>query len=168
MSKVDQTKKVVSFPELFLKLPEVIKDLPKILTALFYNYTITPESNISIGEIFSKTVKKFPNNICIYYLDKKWTYKEFDVWVNKLANQFLGLGFKKGDVVAVLMENRPEILAISMAMAKIGGVAALINTAQKHKPLIHSFHLANPKLVLIGTELLDNFMDIKEEINYYS
>ena len=166
MSAAQQNKKTVSLPELVIKLPSVIKDLPKILNALYYNYTITPESYISIGEIFNKTVRKFPENKCMYHLDKSWTYLEFNNWVNRLANQFLKIGFKKGDVVAVLIENRPEILAISMAMAKIGGVAALINTAQKHKPLIHSFHLAKPKLILIGAELFEHYEEIKEELAF--
>ncbi len=154
----------VSLSELILKLPGAVKDLPKILTALYYNFTIQPQSVVSIGEIFNKTVSKYPNHTCILYRDKKWTYREFNNWVNRLANHFIGLGFKKGDVVAVLVENRPEILAISMAMAKIGGIAALLNTAQKHKPLIHSIHLANPKLILVGSELIDHFIEIKDEI----
>lgn len=166
MSKSKQQKKVITLPELLIKMPTIVKDLPKIFNALFYNYSITPETNISIGEIFNKTVRKHPNNKCLYYLDKSWTYEEFNNWTNRLANQFLKLGFKKGDVVAVLLENRPEILAISMAMAKIGGIAALVNTAQKHKPLIHSFKLANPKLILIGEELYENFEEIKDELNF--
>lgn len=164
MSKVNHAEKEVTLKDLVFKLPSVIKDLPKIVTALYYNYTITPDTNISIGDFFNKTVKKYPDNICLMYLDKKWTYTEFNNWVNKLANQFLALGFKKGDVVAVLIENRPEILAISMAVAKIGCVAALINTAQKHKILLHSFKLANPKLVLVGVELMDSFAEIQEDL----
>lgn len=166
MSKVEQTKKVIRLTELIFKLPEVVKDLPKILNALFYNFSITPETNISVGEIFNKTVKQYPDNICLYYQDQRWTYGEFNKWVNRLANQFLEAGFQKGDVVAVLLENRPEMLAISMAMAKIGGIAALINTAQKHKPLLHSFHLAKPRLVLIGTELVDNYEAIRDEADF--
>lgn len=166
MSKKDATKKQIQITDLVIQLPKVVKDLPKILNALYYNYSISPETNISIGEVFLKTVRKFPNNTCIYYLDKSYTYDEFNNWVNRLANQFLKLGFKKGDVAAVLIENRPEILAISMALAKIGGIAALINTAQKNKPLIHSLHLAKPKLVLIGAELIDNYIEVKKEVDF--
>ncbi|MBK9327829.1 MAG: long-chain-acyl-CoA synthetase [Sphingobacteriales bacterium] len=154
----------VSLSDLILRLPGAVKDLPKILTALYYNFTINPQSEISIGEIFNKTVSRYPNHTCILYQDQKWTYREFNNWVNRLANHFLHIGFKKGDVVAVLVENRPEILAISMAMAKIGGIAALLNTAQKHKPLIHSIRLANPKLILVGSELIDHFLEIRDEL----
>ena len=77
MPKEDRTKKNITLTDLVLKLPSVVKDLPKILTAVYYNYSITPESEVSIGSLFLKTVKKYPNNTCLLYLDKKWTYFEY-------------------------------------------------------------------------------------------
>ncbi|HNJ61302.1 MAG TPA: long-chain-acyl-CoA synthetase, partial [Chitinophagales bacterium] len=101
-----------------------------------------------------------------YYLDRKWTYQEFDEWCNRLANHFVAIGIKKGDVVAVLLENRPELLAVSMALSKIGGIAALLNTAQRNKPLIHSIQLAQPKLLLIDQNLINNYNEIKNTLNF--
>jgi citronellyl-CoA synthetase len=144
-------KNRINFFDLITQLPKAIPDLPKIATALYYNFTVNTASQISVVDIFDKTVKKYANNVCIYYLHKKWTYKEFDIWTNRLANQFLDLNIKKGDVVAVLLENRPEILAIVIALNKIGAIAALINNAQRNKTLLHSLNLANPKLFLVGT-----------------
>lgn len=163
-----EKKRTISISELITHLPDVVKDLPRILTAVYYNFTVTPDSKISIAELWLKTVHKYPNRPCVFYKDKQWSYQEFNDWVNRLANQFAALGIKKGDVVAVLFENRPELLAITLAVAKIGGVTALVNTAQKHKTLIHSFNLANPKLVLIGAELWSNFAEIKTELNFPS
>ena len=157
-------KKEITFSDIVTQLPKVITDLPKIATALYYNFTVKSNTEITFADLFQKTATKFPNNICIYYLDKKWTYKAFDLWTNRLANQFSSLGIRKGDVVAVLLENRPEVLAVAMAMAKIGGIVALINPAQKNKTLIHSLKLASPKLFLVGTELIQNYIDIKDEL----
>lgn len=157
-------KKEITFSDIITQLPKVITDLPKIATAIYYNFTVKSNTQLSFADLFQKTAQTYPNNICIYYLDKKWTYKEFDLWTNRLANQFSSLGIKKGDVVAVLLENRPEVLAVAMAMAKIGGIVALINPAQKNKTLIHSLKLASPKLFLVGTELLQNYIDIKDDL----
>lgn len=63
-----------------------------------------------------------------------------------------------------MLENRPELLAVSMAMAKIGSIAALINTAQRQQTLVHSFKLVKPKLILIGTEFSEPFLQIKSEL----
>ncbi|MEN9447293.1 MAG: hypothetical protein RJA25_583 [Bacteroidota bacterium] len=159
-------KRVVTIPEIITKLPAVVRALPKILTAVYYNFTISPSTKASITDLWLNTVNKYPNRPCVLYQDKKWTYQEFNAWINRLANQFTEMGFRKGDVVAVLLENRPELLAISMAMAKIGGIAALVNTSQKHKSLAHSFNLAKPKAVLIGAELWENYSEIRTEVDH--
>ena len=160
----DYRKKNINLPELLFKLPGITKDLPKILTALYYNYTVNPNTEISIGEIFNKTVRKYPDRPCIFYHRTTYTYQDFNEWVNRLANHFISLGIKKGDVIAVMLENRPEILAVSMAMAKIGSIAALINTAQRQQTLVHSFKLVKPKMILIGTEFSEPFLQIKSEL----
>jgi len=164
MSKSDIRKKQVGLFEIIEKLPSVIKDLPKISKAAYYNFTTNVNTEVAIGEIFEETVRKFPNQPCVFYLDRKWTYQEFDEWCNRLANHFIAIGIQKGDVVAVLLENKPELLAVSMALAKIGSIAALLNTAQKNKPLIHSIQLANPKLLLIDTNLSESYEAVKHEL----
>lgn len=166
MSKSEARKKQIGLFEIIGKVPSVIKDLPKIGKAAFYNFTTNVDSEVSIGAIFEETVQKFPEQICVYYLDRKWTYQEFDEWCNRLANHFVTIGIKKGDVVAVLLENRPELLAVSMALSKIGGIAALLNTAQRNKPLIHSIQLAQPKLLLIDQNLINNYNEIKNTLNF--
>jgi len=49
--------------------------------------------------------------------------------VNRCANFFISEGMKKGDVACVCLENRPELLIVCSAMAKIGAVNAMINTS---------------------------------------
>ena len=165
MSQHSSRKNTVQFFELATKIPGLAKDLPKILTALYYNYTVNPTSDITIGQLFQKSVLKYPERPCVIYHDQEWTYREFNLWINRLANHFIKIGIKKGDVVAVLLENRPEILAISLALAKIGGITALLNTSQRNQTLLHSIQLAKPKLLLIGSELTAHYLEIKEELN---
>ena len=55
--------------------------------------------------------KKTPDAIAIYYEDKKISYKELIDRSNKYSQWFLKNNLEKGDVVALMMENRPEFLA---------------------------------------------------------
>jgi citronellyl-CoA synthetase len=48
---------------------------------------------------------------------------------------------KKGDVIAVMVENRSELIATIVALAKIGVTIALVNTSQVGKVLAHSINL---------------------------
>lgn len=146
--------------------PKMTKGMPKVLRALWHQRTISSDTKVSLGDFFLRTAKKYPNNKVLYYNDKSWTYSEFNHWINKLAHTFLSLGFKKGDVCVVHIENRPEVLAISMALAKIGCVASLLNSSQRNKPLIHSINLSKPKLILIGAELLESYLEVQDEVNF--
>lgn len=59
-------------------------------------------------------------------------------------------GVKKGDVVALMMDNRPEFIFSMLASAKIGSVIAFINTNLRLKPLIHSLVTSDANLFIIG------------------
>lgn len=43
------------------------------------------------------------------------------------SNFLTGIGLKKGDIVALNMENRPEYLTTWLGIAKAGGASAFIN-----------------------------------------
>ncbi len=70
-----------------------------------------------------------------------------------MANLFLDAGFKKGDSVALLMENRPEYNCLWLGMAKVGVLPALINTNLRNDSLVHSVTVASCKAIIFGQEL---------------
>jgi citronellyl-CoA synthetase len=176
MSNVDHSsefipttlREVITFPQFMAAMPAAMKRSSKSLEAIWLLRTIKADTEISLTDLFLKTVKKYPDNRVLCYNDNSWTYKEFNQWVNRLAIYFLSFEFKKGDTVVVFLENRPEVLAISMALAKIGCVAALLNSSQRKKPLVHSINLSNPKLILVGAELMESYLEVHDELNYPS
>ena len=60
--------------------------------------------------------------------ESRLTYKEANELANKIAHCFYDKGFRKGDVVALIMENRVEYVPIWIGLSKIGVITALINT----------------------------------------
>jgi acyl-CoA synthetase (AMP-forming)/AMP-acid ligase II len=78
--------------------------------------------------MLGKTVGDVYDYMCLHYRDKtaivsgasRMTFNEFHNSGTRLANALLGLGFKRGDRVAVLMPNCPEVLFIDFAYAKSG------------------------------------------------
>ena len=64
--------------------------------------------------------------------DEIWTFNDVNKMSNQLAHYFLSLGYVKGDVVAIFMENHPKYMVVLLALAKIGVVAALINNHLQH------------------------------------
>lgn len=72
---------------------------------------------------------------------------------NKVAHAFLELKYKKGDVVALFMENKPEFVVITLGLAKIGVVTAFINTNLRLTSLVNTIKVSSPRALIYGTEL---------------
>lgn len=70
-----------------------------------------------------------------------------------MANVFKSHGYKKGDVVALFLENRPEFIAIWLGLSKLGVITPLINTNQRLDSLVHSITIARSQAVIFGSEL---------------
>jgi fatty-acyl-CoA synthase len=66
----------------------------------------------------------------------------------------------KGDVVALVMPNSPDYLAIWLGIIRIGAVVALVNTSLVGASLSHSLETVAPKHVIVGAALADALMAI--------
>ena len=82
---------------------------------------------MNLGQILKVNAKKFPGTIALKDSRKSLTYPELNRRVNRLAHALLSLGLKKGDKVAVLLENSIEIVEVYLATAKTGLVIVPIN-----------------------------------------
>ena len=69
-----------------------------------------------------------------------------------MAHVFEEAGFKCGDTVALLMDNRPEYIAMWLGLAKVGIVTALINYNLRDKPLMHSIQIVDAKAIIFGMD----------------
>lgn len=61
----------------------------------------------------------FPDKVCFYFEEQTWTFQQVQHLSNQVGNYFASLGFKKGDTVALFMENRPEYVMIWLGLNKV-------------------------------------------------
>ena len=123
------------------------------------------ENKISWGTIVERNAHKYHDKIAIKFEETRLTYKEFNELVNRYANYFISLGMKKGDIVKILITNRPELLIVITALGKIGAISSLINTFLRGNSLIYSINRTSGKFIIIGSELIDAFTNIKSDLN---
>ena len=138
--------------------------LPDMLSAGTKASDLIPDKKMSFGNILDYNAEHYGNRPALLYEDIKYTYKELNEWMNRYAHFFLSIGLKKGDVINVFLENRPELMFILGAMAKIGTIASLINTRQRAASLIHSLTVNTVKAYIIGEELYPNFRNIMTDL----
>jgi fatty-acyl-CoA synthase len=121
---------------------------------------VKPDSTRIITTIIAEQAAKTPNAIAIVCPQRTYTYRELNEGTNRHAHWAKAQGVRKGDVVALLMENRAEYLMAWMGVVKLGGIMALINTNLRGTPLAHSINISNVKHVIVGQELAPNYIEV--------
>lgn len=88
------------------------------------------------------------------------TYGQLNRLANRTAHFFAKQGFVKGDVVALMMENRFEFIIAVTGLAKLGVIVSLINTGLRGETLVHGINLCEARAIIIGEELLPVYAGI--------
>lgn len=163
MSQTAQSD-LIGIMDVAAKLPRLINKVPKLLSGLKQAYIRTPNTPAGLGLAFEKAVKNNPKSAALLFEDRSYDYDSLNKWANQIAHYYLSIGTKKGDVIAVMIENRPELVATVIALAKIGVVTALVNTSLSGKVLAHSINLVKPVAVIVGEECAEAVAHIRDSL----
>ncbi|MDR3568801.1 MAG: class I adenylate-forming enzyme family protein [Syntrophobacteraceae bacterium] len=82
---------------------------------------------MNLGQNFKVNAKKFAEKVAFKEGRRSFTYAQTNERVNRLAHSLLSLGLKKGEKIAVLLENSIEIVELYLATAKTGLVIVPVN-----------------------------------------
>lgn len=143
-----------------------IRTLPRDLKAvcryigLLIQVRSHQRKNLNIGDIFRQRVAKHPNKICFVFEDKEWTFAQVEDYSNKVANVFKNHGYRKGDTIGLMMENRPEFVCIWLGLSKLGVIVPLINYNLRLHPLVHSITVGNCQALIFSCEVTEAVKDI--------
>ena len=127
-----------------------------------------PQTRRSVGEVLARQARRMPEKPLFLFEGRTVTYREANELANRYAHLFQARGFKKGETVALLMENRPEFLIIHAGLAKIGVVPALLNTHIRGGVLAHAINIVEARALIVGVELLEAFEEVKGDVRLES
>jgi acyl-CoA synthetase (AMP-forming)/AMP-acid ligase II len=115
---------------------------------------LAPWAHMSPAHLLALRAGKRPNDLALAYLDERYSWAEVDNRASIYQQIFAEEGVRRGDVVAMMMDNRPDYLFALLGLCKLGAVGALINTNATGKALGHAITVAHAKKVLVGSEHL--------------
>ncbi|MCB0219636.1 MAG: AMP-binding protein, partial [Chrysiogenetes bacterium] len=113
---------------------------------------VLPQTKWNGGRILADNAKKYGSRPALAYLEERYTWKQYNDKANQYADFLRKQGIGKGDVVALVMDNRPDFLFAFMGINKLRAVSAMINTNLTGKALTHAINIGGPKAVLVGNE----------------
>ncbi|RLT97040.1 long-chain-acyl-CoA synthetase [Ketobacter sp.] len=144
--------KQVSLSEIAAGILRAVPDAPAFFHGVRHMLNAGPDKKMSIGRLLEQQAARYPASPALKFEDKVWSYAGFNGWVNRIAALLQQQGVGSGDVVAIMSENRPDMLACTAAAAKLGAIAGMINYNQRDDVLVHSLGLIKPKVLVVGQE----------------
>jgi citronellyl-CoA synthetase len=147
------------------KLPTIAKAIPRVVKGLKVANVKDPTQPCGLGWSFEQARLRNPEGPALLQGDVTLTYTQVNQWANRIAHHLMAQGIGKGDVVAVFIENRPELLVTILAVAKVGAISALLNTSQTRDTLAHSLNLVAPVAIIVGGELVPAFSQVRERVS---
>lgn len=161
-----QTTDRITGRQILSQLPWVARKLPDLLKGYYYYALLGPDKNYTMADVLAENAARFGNRPAILFQDRRISYAQLNAWANRMAHYFRSLGVRRGDVIAIDLENRPELFAVLMGALKIGAAGAMINTSQRGQVLAHSLNLTQPKLFVIGEEQVEAFESARAQVEH--
>ncbi|MBX9978095.1 MAG: long-chain fatty acid--CoA ligase [Mycobacterium sp.] len=105
-----------------------------------------------------------PDDEAIDYLDRKWTWAQWNDRVRRLAGALSAFGVERGDVVAFLDKNHPACVELTFAAASLGAANAIINFRLAADELDYVINDSGAKVLIVGAELKPSIDKIRGDL----
>ena len=119
-----------------------------------------------LPDLFEEQVRRFPDKPAVIFANDNrcWTFRELDNYANSVSNYFSRLGLRKGDTVALFMENSPEYIGLFLGLWKIGVVVAFLNHNLRQESLVHCVRVAKSRALVVSAALSGAVCDVCNEL----
>jgi fatty-acyl-CoA synthase len=118
---------------------------------------IAAEPRRTLARVIEEIARERPDTPALLSATESFSYGAFAARINRYARWALAQDLGKGDVVGLMMPNRPEYLAIWLGLTSVGVVVALLNTNLRGPALAHCVDAVAPKHVIVTAEFADAF-----------
>ncbi len=118
---------------------------------------------ITMPEALSRAAKNWPDTVAYIYMGKKITYRELEGLVNRFARALGDIGVKKGDKVAMLLPNIPEIGIANHAVYRLGAVTSMNNPLYTERELEQQLNDSDAEVLITLDLLLPRALKLKDK-----
>lgn len=143
------------------------------------------ENNMLIIDYLKNNAKKYAKEEAIVFLQKKYidpndknknkysrsslTWQEFYGMSNRISNLLFEAGIKKGDKIAIILENCLEWLPIYFGILSVGAIAVPVNYNNGYEEICHCLKLADCNAVFLryGKNTDKIYNKFNDRLKYY-
>lgn len=109
---------------------------------------------INVADTLRRSAAARPAQAAVVDKARRWTYAEFDGWVDRLAGGLAGRGYARGDVLALASGNSAEFLAVYYACARLGVVCVPLNLGWRPDEIGYVLGHSRARGVVVESQLV--------------
>jgi acyl-CoA synthetase (AMP-forming)/AMP-acid ligase II len=117
-----------------------------------------------INTLAARHARYRPDHTAVVFEGQRFTHREFNARINRLANALRSLGLHRGDKVAVVLDNTLEILEIYQAVAKTGMVVVPLSPLLRGEGLVTLINDADSAAVITMDRMVEHFAPVRKRI----
>jgi len=126
---------------------------------------LQPYPEITLLEVIKENAAQRPDHMMIWFKGNTISYRRFAEYVDMLAKALGGIGIKKGDRVALIMPNCPQIIIGQFAIWKAGGITTQVNPLYSEEELIHALKDSGAETVIVLTPFYNQVKKVQSQTN---
>jgi carnitine-CoA ligase len=117
-----------------------------------------------LGQVVADKAARHGDRTFIQFEERKISYRDFDRLSNRLANGLARLGVKSAMHVALMIDNKPEILLLYAALGKLGAVSVPVNTAAKGELLAYYLTQSDSEMAIADAGLIERLAPVTARV----
>lgn len=111
-----------------------------------------PLEQRTFGHMLADKALRVGERTCLIFGERRFTYAQAHDLTNSYANAFAAFGVKKGDHVATMLGNCPELVWVYWGLSKLGAVNVPLNTAARGDLLRYFVEQSQSRFVVVARE----------------
>ncbi|UCB48635.1 MAG: AMP-binding protein [Deltaproteobacteria bacterium] len=120
---------------------------------------------MNIGTLLPRHARYRPDHLAFIIGELRFTYREFNAYVNKLSNALLDQGVRKGEKMATILPNCQELMAAYWAAAKTGIVIVPCSTLLQESGLSNLLQDSDTVIVIADGAFAESLDRIRGDLS---
>ncbi|MBO0804646.1 MAG: AMP-binding protein [Nocardiopsaceae bacterium] len=105
--------------------------------------------DLVLGDVLRARGRTHRAEAFLKFRDGELSYGEVDAMADRVARGLIACGVRRGEHVAVMLPNGPEIIYVVFALARLGAVAVPVNTAHRGELLRHVLASSDSTMLIV-------------------
>lgn len=114
-------------------------------------------------KLLEQQAAKYGDRTYMYFEDQEFSFKDVNDAANRVACGLQKMGVSKGDKVAVVMENCPEVVFLMFGLSKLGAVEVPINIFHKGDIINYMVDHSDARAVVMQSCFIDRMASVFQQ-----